>query len=73
MSEPIRDRISGRTIRPFHRTENYVWAFTYREKDEIPVLHSLRIKRIRIRRTIVVRVSKGDNHQEELWRSAKPS
>jgi hypothetical protein len=60
MSEPFLDRESGKMIHPFGRTENYVWAFTYRMKDEAPVLHSLRIKRIRIKRIIVLRTSKGD-------------
>lgn len=58
MSEVFHDRNTGREIRPFGRTDNYVWAFTYRLKDDAPVLHSLRIKRIRIRRIIVLR--KGD-------------
>lgn len=66
MSEAFHDRNTGREIRPFHRTQKYVWAFTYREKDDIPVLHSLRIKRIRIRRIIVVRDSKGDEGEQNV-------
>lgn len=61
MNEVFHDRNTGREIRPFHRTEKYVWAFTYRLEGDMPVLHSLRIRRIRIRRIMVVRGSKGDD------------
>ena len=66
------DKATDRVIRPFGRTEKYVLALTYRMKNDVPVLHSLRIKRIPIRRIIVLRNSKGDI-KEELWRSAEPS
>lgn len=59
MSQSFHDDATGREIRPFHRTQKYVWAFTHKVKDGAPVLHSLRIKRIRIKRIIVVR--KGDH------------
>lgn len=61
MSQVFRDPDSDKVIVPFHEAKDYVWAFVYREKGGGPLLHTLRIKRIRIRRIIVLRDSKGDD------------
>lgn len=60
MSEIYRDPNSDKVMRPFHENDRYVWAFVYREKGGGPVMHSLRIRRIRIKRIIVLQDPKGD-------------